>query len=143
MNETTASATSVAIRKRISYVSESSLDGSWRYWKKFPLGMNSYTSKGTSTSRQHPKSLTTCLWLICERITTSLMNSSTFDDHQLLWISSLQWFFHLSTFFCKQYLDLPGQEFYWHWNDQWPCLILGIKFPAPVSACVKWIQLFF
>ncbi|KAJ0544966.1 hypothetical protein HanIR_Chr08g0344341 [Helianthus annuus] len=38
--------------------------------------MNSYTRRGTSVSKQKPCNLTTFRWLICDRITTSLMNCS-------------------------------------------------------------------
>uniref|UniRef100_A0A9I9EDJ7 Uncharacterized protein n=1 Tax=Cucumis melo TaxID=3656 RepID=A0A9I9EDJ7_CUCME len=48
---------------------------------RVPFDTNSYTSRGTSVSRQHPISFTTFRWLIWVRIMTSLMNCS-------IWLSS-------------------------------------------------------
>ena len=62
----------------------------WQFVIAFPnitrshLFEHGYTCIETLVSEQQPGNLTTFLWLICERMTTSLINSSRFSSSMTL-----------------------------------------------------------
>ncbi|KAL9272242.1 hypothetical protein AKJ16_DCAP22399 [Drosera capensis] len=71
-----ALASSVAIRKQLSQESHGCPPLAWMCSYRVPFMMNSYTSIGTSVSRQHPRIFTKLRWLSRVRMATSLMNCS-------------------------------------------------------------------